>query len=593
MNYVGITEINTLRNNVLSNISNEIDKTIYDAFFKNTKIDSVKDNVINVICESKLTKSVLEQKYLNLVESAVEKCTSSNYSVRFYLNSNEVETPTKNDLSTSHEYFSNNFIDPNYTFDSFVVGPSNTEAHKASLIVATSPGTLYETLFIYDNESEMLAINPIYQSTATELMLKIMDDNAQLMLQLTHLYRGYQAVQQNIDNLSSKYPYTSSLSIELDIQTNRSIIKNMAQYASIINQNLDYLQASLTSINIPLKTGQIIAFGGSASDLYEFRNDEVSFDVSYSEQKIPFASGSEIIEDFASFFPKVDKTKSAYVIPYINFENNEVKDVVIPSSIYILPTFFIENNLGINSKEFMFDKFIDINYNEDVMDIVWGDGSIETVPYIYNPYVKFETSFNLNRTSYENTITYVKKWGNNQYQDLTSNVDFELSDNDIENDQIDSFIAPEIDSLIDEEENETVQDEISTIKQSQQVENTNNNEQVEVYSNSKSVRDVSNDVYEKIVQCLIANTGESREEINKNYDFIVMKNPANVFYPVVDKNDELWLAFRKQTPETQKSPVLWFDKENATKYNNFITSLVVTTNSDSSYNIHSFSAAVH
>lgn len=149
MNYVGITEINTLRNNVLSNISNEIDKTIYDAFFKNTKIDSVKDNVINVICESKLTKSVLEQKYLNLVESAVEKCTSSNYSVRFYLNSNEVEILAKNDLSTSHEYFSNNFIDPNYTFDSFVVGPSNTEAHKASLIVATSPGTLYETLFIY------------------------------------------------------------------------------------------------------------------------------------------------------------------------------------------------------------------------------------------------------------------------------------------------------------------------------------------------------------------------------------------------------------------------------------------------------------
>lgn len=149
MNYVGITEINTLRNNVLSNISNEIDKTIYDAFFKNTKIDSVKDNVINVICESKLTKSVLEQKYLSLVESAVEKCTSSNYSVRFYLNSNEVETPAKNDLSTYHEYFSNNFIDPNYTFDSFVVGPSNTEAHKASLIVATSPGTLYETLFIY------------------------------------------------------------------------------------------------------------------------------------------------------------------------------------------------------------------------------------------------------------------------------------------------------------------------------------------------------------------------------------------------------------------------------------------------------------
>ncbi len=149
MSYAGITEINTLRTNVLSTISNEIDKTIFDAFFKNTKINNVDGDTINVICDSKLTKTVLENKYLNFIETTVSKCTSSNYNVRFYLENDKIETASKNDLSTSQEYFTSNFIDPNYTFDSFVVGASNSEAHKASLIVATSPGTLYETLFIY------------------------------------------------------------------------------------------------------------------------------------------------------------------------------------------------------------------------------------------------------------------------------------------------------------------------------------------------------------------------------------------------------------------------------------------------------------
>lgn len=149
MSYTGITEINTLRATVLSTISDEIDKTIFDAFFKNTKINNVAGDTINVICESKLTKSVLENKYLDFIESAVAKCTSSNYNVRFYLESENIEKSSKNDLSTSQEYFTSNFIDPNYTFESFVVGASNSEAHKASLIVATSPGTLYETLFIY------------------------------------------------------------------------------------------------------------------------------------------------------------------------------------------------------------------------------------------------------------------------------------------------------------------------------------------------------------------------------------------------------------------------------------------------------------
>ncbi len=49
---------------------------------------------------------------------------------------------TKSDLFTG-------FISPNYTFDRFIVGPSNQFAHAASTAVARKPGEAYNPLFIY------------------------------------------------------------------------------------------------------------------------------------------------------------------------------------------------------------------------------------------------------------------------------------------------------------------------------------------------------------------------------------------------------------------------------------------------------------
>lgn len=40
-------------------------------------------------------------------------------------------------------------LDPNYTFSDFVIGPSNSFAHAASVAVASNPGNAYNPLFIY------------------------------------------------------------------------------------------------------------------------------------------------------------------------------------------------------------------------------------------------------------------------------------------------------------------------------------------------------------------------------------------------------------------------------------------------------------
>ena len=55
------------------------------------------------------------------------------------------------DLGQQKEERFQSDTDYDYTFDTFIVGPSNKFAHAASIAVATKPASLYNPLFIYGN----------------------------------------------------------------------------------------------------------------------------------------------------------------------------------------------------------------------------------------------------------------------------------------------------------------------------------------------------------------------------------------------------------------------------------------------------------
>ena len=53
--------------------------------------------------------------------------------------------------TSSAEINSGNHLNPNYTFDTYVIGDSNRMAHAAALAVGEAPGKAYKPLFIYGN----------------------------------------------------------------------------------------------------------------------------------------------------------------------------------------------------------------------------------------------------------------------------------------------------------------------------------------------------------------------------------------------------------------------------------------------------------
>ena len=133
----------------MSAISEDVDKQIYDAFFEGTSIYKVVDNKVYIMCESKLARQILRERYLDFITQKLHKYTASYY-VPVLVTEEEMETKRIfDDSEVQPEFFKNNSLDPHFTFDNFVVGPCNSEAQKAALYTATSPGGMYQTLFIY------------------------------------------------------------------------------------------------------------------------------------------------------------------------------------------------------------------------------------------------------------------------------------------------------------------------------------------------------------------------------------------------------------------------------------------------------------
>lgn len=99
-------------------------------------------------------KSKMYDFYLQL---AIEEVTGNQYDIHFILASDITETQSKeneetenapaktDDLSSIHAAG----LNPNYTFDNFVIGETNKHAHAAAVAVAESPAKAFNPLFLY------------------------------------------------------------------------------------------------------------------------------------------------------------------------------------------------------------------------------------------------------------------------------------------------------------------------------------------------------------------------------------------------------------------------------------------------------------
>ncbi|MFA7378020.1 MAG: chromosomal replication initiator protein DnaA [Erysipelotrichia bacterium] len=143
-----ISEITKLWDRILDSTKGRInDARIYDTFLSGSYIHSIEGDMMVVVVNSGLAANLLSTKYLDMLTGVVRECTETDFKLRF-VQINEVQAVVKQ-APSKPTFFASSYINSKLTFDNFVVGSSNREAYQAALMIASTPGKLYNPLFVY------------------------------------------------------------------------------------------------------------------------------------------------------------------------------------------------------------------------------------------------------------------------------------------------------------------------------------------------------------------------------------------------------------------------------------------------------------
>ena len=148
-----------LWNKFLENIKNEITDVSFTTWFNDddTKLYSFENDVATVVVSRDFIKKHLEERYLDIMIDGMSRVTNSDVTFNIILQEDVEELKKKEkeikNLAIEEEMNEkqsalNANLNPNYTFETFIVGSSNKFAFKASRAIAEEPGS-YNPLFLY------------------------------------------------------------------------------------------------------------------------------------------------------------------------------------------------------------------------------------------------------------------------------------------------------------------------------------------------------------------------------------------------------------------------------------------------------------
>jgi chromosomal replication initiator protein len=141
---------------VLADVGEKISQKAYDIWLKPLSLISVRETEFFLEVPNKFFKDWISENYQNLIKESLSHLTGQQYTIQFVIKESPEEKPQKPKeeeripaARPARQAVKQDGLNPNYTFDDFIVGSSNQFAHAAAMAVANLPAKNYNPLFIY------------------------------------------------------------------------------------------------------------------------------------------------------------------------------------------------------------------------------------------------------------------------------------------------------------------------------------------------------------------------------------------------------------------------------------------------------------
>ena len=128
---------------VLIYLEERLTSTIVTAYFDDAEVVELTNEHLIIYSPIDFRRNTIVSRYAPMVQDALKEIFDSDAKLMVFGEKELDAFKNRGKVKTSMDF------NPQFTFDNFVVGPSNSFAHSAAIAVSKTPGQVYNPLFIY------------------------------------------------------------------------------------------------------------------------------------------------------------------------------------------------------------------------------------------------------------------------------------------------------------------------------------------------------------------------------------------------------------------------------------------------------------
>jgi chromosomal replication initiator protein len=144
--------------NLIGQLQSEMAKASFDTWVRSAELVNFENNVFTIGVQNAYARDWLESRLSSSINRYLTGYMNEKVDVNFVVwhketvaqtnitNDESLHQPIINQKENNHQ---SSFLNARYSFNNFVVGPSNRLAHAACLAVAENPAKAYNPLFLY------------------------------------------------------------------------------------------------------------------------------------------------------------------------------------------------------------------------------------------------------------------------------------------------------------------------------------------------------------------------------------------------------------------------------------------------------------